>query len=126
MVCIILSSFERIFDKFFVSSFKIPYQTGPLVKTVREIRSGRYSNSSAQAALDSHRRHCRESRYNYEEQTDGYCYLMIADLRASRQDNLSFRKDANDFTFFFPTAGPASRTELGIHVGIHTVVKHQC
>ena len=50
--------------------------------------------------------------------------LMIADLRAFRQDNLSFRKDANNITFF-PTAGPASRAKLGIHVGIHTVVKRQ-
>ena len=50
---------------------------------------------------------------------------MIADLRASRQDNLSFRKDASKITFF-PTAGPASRTKLGTHVGIHTVVKRQC
>ena len=49
---------------------------------------------------------------------------MIADLRAFRQDNLSFWKDASNITFF-PTASPASRTKLGIHVGIHTVVKRQ-
>ena len=45
---------------------------------------------------------------------------MIADLRAFVKDNLSFRKDASNITFF-PTACPASRTKLGIHVGIHTL-----
>ena len=53
----------------------------------------------------------------------------MVDLRAYRQDNLSFPKDASNISFF-PTAGPASRTKLGIHVhvGIHAVVKvkRQC
>ena len=51
--------------------------------------------------------------------------LMITDLKSFRQDNLSFRKDSQHYPFF-PTAGPASRTKLGIHVGIHTVVKRRC
>ena len=49
----------------------------------------------------------------------------MTDLRVFRQDNLSIRKDASKITFF-PTAGPASRTKLGKHIGIHTVVKREC
>ena len=42
--------------------------------------------------------------------------VQSADLRAFRQDNLSFPKDASNITFFFPTAGPPSRTKLGTDI----------
>ena len=46
--------------------------------------------------------------YN-QQLVSGLAGLMIADLRAFRQDNLSFRKDASNITFFLPLVLPAGQ-----------------